>query len=149
MVYTDHKPLIFAFDSDCDKYSPQETRHLDLVTQFTADIRHVSGVDNPVADALPRVNLTLQVSPTVDLAAMVSAQAQDEDIQRILQFTSLYVQPVPLQITEGTIFFDTSTGCPRPLVPVFFRRTVSDALHSLPHPGIRAFLKLVTERFVW
>ncbi|CAH8667643.1 unnamed protein product [Dicrocoelium dendriticum] len=148
-VYTDHKPLIFAFNSASDKYSPRETRHLDFVTQFTADIRHVSGVDNPVADALSRVNLTLQSLPTVDLAAMASAQAQDEDIQRTLQSTSLHVQPVPLQTTEGTILCDTSTGCPRPLVPVSFRRTVFDALHSLSHPGIRASLKLVTERFVW
>ncbi|CAH8609746.1 unnamed protein product [Dicrocoelium dendriticum] len=80
---------------------------------------------------------------------MASAQAQDEDIQRTLQFTSLHLQLVPLQTTEGTILCDTSTGCPRPLVPVSFRRTVFDSLHSLSHPGIRASLNLVTEHFFW
>lgn len=27
-------------------------RHLDYVAQFTTDIRHVAGLNNPVADAL-------------------------------------------------------------------------------------------------
>ncbi|CAH8447320.1 unnamed protein product [Dicrocoelium dendriticum] len=135
-VHTNQKPLIFAFNSARDKYSPRETRHRDFVTQFTADIRHVSSVDNSVAGALSRVNLTLQALPTFDLAAMASAQAQDEDIQRTLQSTLLHVHPVPLQTTEGTIRCDTSTDAQ------------SDALHSISHPGIRASLKLVTERFV-
>ncbi|CAI2737434.1 unnamed protein product, partial [Dicrocoelium dendriticum] len=29
-VYTEYKPLIITFNSACDKYSPWETRHLDL-----------------------------------------------------------------------------------------------------------------------
>lgn len=44
---------------------------------------------------------------------------------------------------------DTSTGTPRPFVPVNFRRTVFDHLHSLSHPGIKATQKLVTSNYIW
>ena len=50
-VLTDHKPLTF------DKYTPRQTRHLDFISQFTADIRHVHGYANPVADALSRATV--------------------------------------------------------------------------------------------
>ena len=51
----DHKPLTFAFNQKRDKCSPSQFNHLDFVSQFTADIRHISGQDNVVADALSRV----------------------------------------------------------------------------------------------
>ncbi len=41
VIYTDHHPLTFALRSKPDKYSPRETRHLDIVSQFTNDIRHL------------------------------------------------------------------------------------------------------------
>ena len=53
-VATDHKPLTFALAKASDKYTPRQIRHLDYVAQFTTDIRHVAGLNNPVADALSR-----------------------------------------------------------------------------------------------
>ena len=41
VIYTDHRPLTFALHSKPDKYSPRETCHLDFVSQFTNDIRHI------------------------------------------------------------------------------------------------------------
>ena len=148
-VFTDHKPLVYALASSSDKYSPREIRHLDFVSQFTADIRHVSGVLNPVADALSRINLTLTSAPQINLHEMAAAQTMDVDLQRLVSSPSLRVQPVPLPNSEGTILCATATGEPRPLVPTSFRRPVFDALHSLSHPGIRATVKLITQRFVW
>ena len=42
-ILTDHKPLTFALSSHSDKYTPHQARHLDLLSQFTTDIRHVCG----------------------------------------------------------------------------------------------------------
>ena len=53
-VYTDLKPLTFAFNAKPDRYSPRKVRHLDFISQFTTDLRHISGKDNTVADALSR-----------------------------------------------------------------------------------------------
>ena len=56
-VLTDQQPLIFAFNQRRDKCSPRHFNHLDFISQFTTDIRHISGQDI-VADALSRVEAT-------------------------------------------------------------------------------------------
>ena len=53
-VYTDHKPLAFAFASLADR-SPRQSRHLSYIAEFTTDIRHVHGKYNVVADTLSRI----------------------------------------------------------------------------------------------
>lgn len=45
IIYTDHKPLILAFQQKPDKASPRQLRHLDFIGQFSTDLRHVSGKD--------------------------------------------------------------------------------------------------------
>ena len=58
VIYTDHRPLTFALRSKPDTYS-RKTRHLDFVSHFTNDIRHISGEQNAVADALSSLPLIL------------------------------------------------------------------------------------------
>ncbi|CAI2738532.1 unnamed protein product, partial [Dicrocoelium dendriticum] len=43
ILLTDHKPLVYAFRSASDRYSPRETRHLDYLSQFCVDIRYIDG----------------------------------------------------------------------------------------------------------
>jgi hypothetical protein len=62
-IFTDHKPLIYAFQQKRDKCSPRQFNHLDFVAQFTTDVRHISGQDNVVADALSRVE-SFTVAPS-------------------------------------------------------------------------------------
>ena len=54
-MLTDHKPLTHSLKSKPDRHSPCQVRHLDYISQFTSDIRHVAGAGNPVADALSRL----------------------------------------------------------------------------------------------
>ncbi|GBL92136.1 Retrovirus-related Pol polyprotein from transposon 17.6 [Araneus ventricosus] len=58
ILFTDHKPLTFAFRQKEDKCSPRQLRQLDLIGQFTTDIRHLKGTDNAVADALSRIHIS-------------------------------------------------------------------------------------------
>ncbi|BHF74030.1 hypothetical protein SprV_0401711400 [Sparganum proliferum] len=51
-VFMYPKPLTFALRSHSDKYSPREIAHLDYISQFTTDIRHIDGTKNEVADML-------------------------------------------------------------------------------------------------
>ena len=46
-VLTDHKPLTYSLSCNSNRYSPRQVRHLDYISQFTSDIRHVRGTDNP------------------------------------------------------------------------------------------------------
>ena len=54
-LYTDHKPLTTAVNSQSDR-PPRQTRHLSYISEFTTDIQHVQGKHNVVADALSRLS---------------------------------------------------------------------------------------------
>ena len=70
-VYTDHKPLTYALKSKPDCHSPREIRQLDLIAQFTSDIRHISGKRNTAADALSRLEVNaLQADEIIDFDAL-------------------------------------------------------------------------------
>lgn len=149
-VFTDHKPLIYALRAVSDRYSPRESRHLDFIAQFTTDIQHLSGDQNPVADALSRVHSLISLpGDPIDLHALAAAQGNDPEIENLRRSSSLQLQQVPLPDGDGFIVCDVSQGMPRPVVPLPFRRTVFNALHNLSHPGIRASVRLITARFVW
>lgn len=147
-VYTDHKPLTFAFQSRPDRHSPREIRHLDFISQYTTDIRHIAGKENVVADALSRNVHTISVTP-VDFTSIASAQQHDEKLQQLRNSSMFQFKEVPIPNSEGTITCDTSTGTARPYIPPQYRREIFDSLHSLSHPGIRATQRLITERFIW
>nr|VZI14960.1 unnamed protein product [Spirometra erinaceieuropaei] len=74
-LFTDHTPLTFALRSHSDKYNPKEIAHLDYISQFTTDIRHIDGTKDEVADTLSRPSLSsLQLSHGIDLCAMAAEQ---------------------------------------------------------------------------
>ncbi|BHF78866.1 hypothetical protein SprV_0602198300 [Sparganum proliferum] len=148
-IFTDHKPLTFAIHSRSDKLSPREIRHLDYISQFTSDIRHIDGSRNEVADALSRPSIAhLQLSPGIDIAEMAAEQRRvgspcDEDV------SGVQLQELPLTTGNGTILCDVSTPSRRPFVPPSLRRKVFSSLHNFSHPGSRAIDKLASDRFVW
>ena len=79
-IFTDHKPLIYAINSLNTQHSLRQARQLDYISQFTTDLRHVHGVQNPVADALSRMQANVFVpSPTVPISEL--AQQQHTDVE--------------------------------------------------------------------
>ncbi len=153
-ILTDHKPLTFAMSSKPDRYSPRQSRHLDYISQFTSDIRHVPGSDNAVADALSRLPVnalhTGNTTTIVDFQAMAAAQLEDPTLSTLQADSSLHLQQVPIAMSDGvSLLCDVSTGISRPVVPESFRRHVFDCLHCQSHPGIRETQRLVTRHFVW
>ena len=146
-VLTDHKPLTFAFHQKRDKCSPHQFNQLDLISQFTADIRHISGQDNIVADALSRVE-AIAAPVTHDMLA--TAQQIDEELNKLLSSnTALQLTKITIPGTSLELYCDTSTGKPLPYVPSSLRRQIFESIHSLSHPGIRATVKLGFQRFMW
>lgn len=71
VVYTDHKPLTYAFHERKINCSPRQYRHLDFISQFTSDIRHIAGRDNVVADTLSRIE---ELETTVDFDQLAASQ---------------------------------------------------------------------------
>jgi len=84
-ILTDYKPLTFALHQKRDKCSPRQFNHLDFISQFTTDIRHISGQDNIVADALSRVEV---ITAPVTHEALAAAQESDDELRTLLVSTT-------------------------------------------------------------
>lgn len=146
-VFTDHKPICYAFQQRKDKCSPRQFRHLDFISQFTTDLQHISGKDNVVADALSRIEELVQ---PVDLESLAKSQITDIELKQILDGnTSLKLTKMTIPGTLTSLYCDHSTQTTRPYVAAELRKQVFNSLHSLSHPGVNASVKLVTDRYVW
>ena len=146
VIYTDHKPLTFAFRSRTDNHSPREARHLYFISQFSTDLRYIDGPANFIADALSRSTLHSLDSSFVDFSALAVDQ-QDTELSDLRNNPSLQIRDIPLLTGSTKIACDMSTGSPRPYVPRNFRRNIFEHFHSLSHPSNRSSTKLITDRF--
>lgn len=79
MIYTDYKPLTSALKSKSDKHSPRAFHHLNYISQFPSDIRHISRVNNIPADALSCLPVCSITSPaSIDLTAIARDQPSSD-----------------------------------------------------------------------
>ncbi|KAI5751736.1 hypothetical protein M8J77_010377 [Diaphorina citri] len=131
-IYTDHKPLTFAFLQKPEKCSPRQFRHLDFIPSFSTDIQYVPGSQNVVADALSRVDA---IHATLDYKSLATSQQTDEELK--------------MPESDVRINCDVSTPTARPFITRPFRRTAFNSIHQLSHPSVNTMVKLVKERYVW
>lgn len=153
-VYTDHKPLTFAYSKlgkDSDE-TPRRIRHLLYISEFTTDIRHVSGYNNIVADSLSRIE-TIFCPTTLDYDKISLLQESDEYVQQVIKKThkdsSVIFKKIHLSTSDKPIYCEVSTDVARPYIPLQFRRNAFDSIHNLSHPGVRTTRRLVTKKFFW
>ena len=147
-IFTDHKPLVDAISKVADPWSARQQRHLSFISEFTTDLRHLSGKDNVVADCLSRAPLD-SVSVGIDYVAMAHAQNCGEVQSYKTAITNLTFANVPVCDSGPVLLCDVSTVVPRPVVPQDYRRHVFDVLHSISHTGQKATVKLISQKFVW
>jgi len=124
-ILTD-KPLTFALQAN-HNHSPQQLRHLEYISQFTSDIRHVKGPDNGVADALSCVKtnaIHTTQTPAVDFKDIATEQQTDPELAQLRDKSSLKLEAIPIPGTDSSIHCDVSTEVPRPYVPHKFRRNI-------------------------
>jgi methylase of polypeptide subunit release factors len=76
VLFTDHKPLTFAFKQKSEKL-------LDYIGQFTTNVQHISGKAYIVADTLSRFQEVLVPKP-VNYEAVAEAQDNDEELKSLL-----------------------------------------------------------------
>ena len=148
-ILTVHKPLIYAINSLNTQHSPRQARQLDYISQFTTDLRRVHRVQNPVADALSRMQADVSMpSPTVPISELAQQQHTDVELQSYLKSPNS-LNLITETFNHVSLICDISTGNPRPFVPSSLRRKLFASFHNLSHPGVRATQKLIKERFVW
>lgn len=148
-IFTDHKPITFAFKQKTDRTSPRQTRHLEFISQFTTDIQYLSGDDNMVADALSRIS-EINFPSAIDYTEMARAQDSEEELQTLLNnSSSLKLKLLTLPCSEIPIYCDVSEDNVRPYVPSSFRFKVFESIHKLSHPGVKSTIDLIKKRFIW
>lgn len=150
-IFTDHKPITFALRQNLDKASPRERRQLDLIAQYTTDIRHISGSENFVADALSRIE-TVEILESIDYKLIAETQNSDQELSKLITMPNSKLVFEQIPVTFGSnikIYCDKSTGKLRTFIPYKWRQTVFNNFHNLFHPGIRASVKLLTTHVVW
>lgn len=109
-----------------DKASPRQLRHLDLISQYTTDIRHVAGLENVVADALSRISAIIITGP-IDFKKLAKEQISDPELKLILKNPSLKVKLLSLTDSDVKLY----------------------SVHNLAHPGIRATNVLLRKQYIW
>ena len=76
--------MTFALTSKPSQHSPRQVRHLDYISQFTTDIRHIKGEDNPVADTLSRLGaIHCDTCPPISFQDIAMAQRDDPEISEL------------------------------------------------------------------
>ncbi|GFS67974.1 transposon Tf2-11 polyprotein [Trichonephila clavipes] len=124
-VFTDHKPLTYAFR------------------------QKVTRSDNIAADVLSRVS-AITFPSQIDYDCIAETQQTDQELHTLIASgTSLELKKVTFPNSSTEIMCDLSTGTARPYIPKQHRQDVFSAMHNLCHPGIRRSVHLMKQRFVW
>ncbi len=149
-VYTDHRPLTFAFERKSPPWTKRQQESLAEISSYTTDIQHVSGKNNVVADALSR-SLLAAIRQDIDYEQLAIDQEEDAEIQSYkTTFTSLQCENIIIgPNSTRSVLCDTSTGVARPILPAKWRIRAFETVHNLSHPSIRTTVKLMSSKFVW
>lgn len=152
-IFTDHKPITFAFKQKAEKTSPRQIRQLDFISQFTTDIRHVSGSANVVADSLSRID-AITWREQINIEDISREQQSDEELKSLLLDAgncsgNNALKSVNFPESNVAIICNETNGTLRPFIPKNCREIIMTKLHGLSHPGKRATTKLIQQRYFW
>lgn len=148
IIYTDHKPLIYAFNQKSNNASPRQIRQLDFISQFTTTIRHIEGKDNIVADLLSRIEaMTTEPRPTYP-EEIYQQQQDDAELHNLLNTNPESFIKIPIYGQDGEIWYHNGTKL-RPYIPANLRKQIITYLHSLAHPGRKNSIKFIASKYFW
>lgn len=150
-IFTDHKPLTFAFNKKSnDKDNARRIRQLLYISEYTTDIQYVEGEGNVVADTLSRIE-SISIPSIVDYTQLGEDQKNDPMLHNLLQDKTLSNQFKKVYHSDSNnyIVCNTSSRVARPYLTDKYRRLVFNSIHNLSHPGIRTTRKLITDRYYW
>lgn len=108
IIRTDHKPLTVALDKRADKAFPRQLRQLDFISQFTAQIIHITGKENAVADVLSRLCSTI-TPVAITTEKLAREQATDDELQELTRSTmALQLKKLRIDESDTTLYCDVS-----------------------------------------
>ncbi|GFW99859.1 retrovirus-related Pol polyprotein from transposon 17.6 [Trichonephila clavipes] len=133
-VFTDHKPLTYAFRQKSDKCSPRQIRQLGFISQFTTNIVHIPGSDNIAADVLSRVS-AITFPSQIDYDCIAETQQTDQELHTLIASgTSLELK----KITSFSSFQEPSQR---------FDHVHLDLIGPLPPSNGHTYCQTMIDRF--
>lgn len=149
IVYTDHKPLAYALmKTASNNDTARRERQLSYISQFCTKIEYLKGEENPVADALSRIE-EIQCPTTIDLNQLSIDQRNDEELKKLELQLNLKFADVTLPGMTRPITCELSSTAPRPYLPKAYRYAAFKAQHDLCHPGVRTTRRQMVTKFFW
>ena len=173
IIFTDHKPLTYIMSkTHSNSETQRRTRQLLFISEFTTDIRHVSGKQNIVADTLSRMETIASTSGSnytdivsaqgkdsrietiacpsgINYTDIASAQEKDSHIEQLLLQESITLKKIVIPNSDIELYCETSTPYVRPYIPEQHRKEVFNSVHNISHPGTRTTRKLITQKYFW
>ncbi|GFN87763.1 hypothetical protein PoB_001426900 [Plakobranchus ocellatus] len=102
-AYTDHKPLVGAISKLSDPWKARQQRHLAFISEYSTDIRHVSGKSNVVADLLNIPVPSRRLCHLhIDLVGPLPPSEGFTHLLTIIDRTSRWPEVIPLSGTSST-----------------------------------------------
>jgi hypothetical protein len=98
VVFTDHKPLLGALARVTEPKSDRQRRQLSAIAEFTADIRHIAGQSNVVADTLSRPPPAAAQSYASQLRAQQQCRLPRQRRKRAKRLSPLPLHLQPLHL---------------------------------------------------
>ncbi len=145
VLWTDHKPLIFALHRVSPLTSGRQQPHLAFISEYTNQMRYLPGTTNVVADALSRpaaaaagaewVCAAVADKAPLDLKDMALRQILCPQVQTLRSSPGLRI--ITQKVGDLDLLGNSSTGTFRPLVPRDLRRQVFEHLDRAALAGGR------------
>ena len=115
-IWTDHKPLTFALSRVSDSWTAKQQRQLSYIVEFTAEITHVPGKLNVVADLLSRPQQAVP-APGPATTANVKVPSGSLAVSQVAGRTAGAKQEVIAAVTAVTgidleLLAEEQTRCP-------------------------------------
>lgn len=150
-IFTDQKPLVYAFQQKNEKASPRQLRQLDFIAQFSTNIKHITGTGNIVADLFSRIAIVNTENVPVSPNELRNSQINDYELQQYLTNgeTTLNLQKVIIPGSKDFLICVVQHNKNRPFVPQELRYRITALLHGMSHPGRKSSIKFIAERYIW
>ena len=122
---------------------------MDIISQYLTKIEDIKGEDNIAADALSRIN-QIQIPAQIDCKELFVEQKKNNSIKKFMASKS-YCRFTEVQQGENKvpIIYEVSTGKLRPFIPINLRKRAFNMVHKVAHPGRKATLKILQQRYFW
>lgn len=150
-ILTDHRPLLEMFKTKKRIKLEKRSRYIEYISQFSTDIKHISGVSNIIADALSRPQIDAISHPAVTLDMIATLQVQDEEILQIGKngYQEHQIRNIFIEDSNKSILCSFFNNVNRPLIPKILRYRLFEQVHGVAHFGTNSTLRLLRSKYYW